>query len=47
LITIVIPKKQRDSRQETRRFYVDLVLRFLSDTTWRCVFAINSSWNCE
>jgi hypothetical protein len=29
-----------------RRFYIDLVLRFLSDTTWRCAFAINSYWNC-
>jgi hypothetical protein len=31
LITIVNAKKQRDSRQETRRLYVDLVLGFFSD----------------
>jgi hypothetical protein len=28
LITIVVPKKQRDSTQDTRRFYADLVLGF-------------------
>jgi hypothetical protein len=44
LITIVNvvhnAKKQRDSRQETRRIYVDLVLGFLSGATWRCAFTI-------
>jgi hypothetical protein len=40
LITIVNAKKERDSRQEARRFYVDSVLRFLIGATWRCAFAI-------
>jgi hypothetical protein len=39
-MTIVVPKKQRDSRQEAGIFYVDSVLGFLSDATWRCAFTI-------
>jgi hypothetical protein len=35
LITIVNAKKQRDSRQGAHRFYADLLLRLLSDTTWK------------